>query len=382
MHFSKISYLGIDRCFKRHQDRLLEIYRDIGCSGQVVGGPHIEQFENNCKTVSQRKHAISVANASDGVYFALKSLGIGEGDEVLTTAYSFHATAESIMRTGATPVFVDVDEHYHLDIVKAEKKITSKTRAIVVVNLFGDCVNFDFVTAFANNHKLFLIEDAAQSLFSYYKHIPSGKLGHISVYSFAPSKNMYGFSHGGCVLTDIDEVADTIRAMKLHGKTKQGHTMLGYNSIMSSLEAGHLNYLFTFADVWQNRRTTIANKYIEGLKSLPSFVSLPLTRSNTIHGWHKFVIRVDKSYRDDLRNFLSENNIETGIHYPTITPYEPLFNDQGRYDNAFYFSQESLSLPIYPELSNIEVDYIISSIRTYFGNEYLTIPTRNLNAVY
>ena len=368
MTSSKIKYLGIDKCFERHQDRLLKIYSEIGCSGQVVGGPHVEEFENNCKSVAQRKHAVSVANASDGVYFALKALGVGAGDEVLTPAYSFHATAESILRTGATPIFVDVDEHYHLDITKAEEKLTEKTTAIVVVNLFGDCMDFDLLTTFTNKHNLFLIEDAAQSLFSYYNDTPSGKLGHISVYSFAPSKNIHGFSHGGCVLTDMDEVDSTIRSMKLHGKTDKGYTMLGYNSIMSSLEAGHLNYLFKFADVWQRRRTTIANRYIEGLNSLPSFVGLPLTRNNTIHSWHKFVIRVDNNFRDDLRNYLLENNIESGVHYPTITPQEPLFNDKGKYDNASLLAQESLSLPIHPELTNDEVDYVINVIRTYFGN--------------
>ena len=375
MNISKVKYLGIDRCFKRHQDNILELYREIGCSGQVVGGEHIEIFENNLKLLTKRKHAISVANASDGVYFALKSVGIRPGDEVLTTAYSFHATAESIKRTGGTPVFVDVDEHYHLDLNEAKKKITEKTKAIVVVNLFGDCINFDELIEFVNEHKIFLIEDAAQSLFSYYRTIPSGALGHISVFSFAPSKNIPGLSHGGCVLTDLDEVETIIRAMKLHGKTEDGHIIVGYNSIMSSMEAAQINYFYNFGDVWQNRRRNIAEKYIEGLSTISGYVTTPLTRQNVFHSWHKFVIRVDKDYRNDLKNHLNDNDIECGIHYPVITPHEPLFASDEEFPMADLLSKESLSLPIYPELKDSEVNYIIEVIRIYFGTLHLTTPT-------
>ena len=355
---SKIKYLGIDRCFKHHQDELTNIYKDIGLSGQVVGGKHIKEFEDSCALISNRKYAISVANASDGLFFALSALGIKEGDEVLTTSYSFHATAESILRTGATPVFVDIDEHYHIDISKA--KITNKTKAMVVVNLFGDCLNFDEVTQFTNTNNIHLVEDAAQSFMASWNNIPSGKLGITSVYSFAPSKNIPGLSHGGCVLTDDANIKESVSAMKLHGKDSSGHFVLGYNSIMSSFEAGQINYFLTLRNEWQQRRTDIANRYIDELNKV---IQTPLSRDKTTHGWHKFVVRI--SNRDKLKQHLLNSNIECGVHYPTITPHEPLFNISGSFGCAELLASESLSLPIYPELSDTEVEYIIKSVRTF-----------------
>ena len=357
MIFSKIKYLGIDRCFKQHQNELVNIYKDIGLSGQVVGGKHVKEFENNCASISNRKYAVSVANASDGLFFALSALGIKKGDEVLTTAYSFHATAESILRTGATPIFVDVDNHYHIDINKI--KTTDKTKAIVVVNLFGDCMNFNKITDFANNNNIHLIEDAAQSLMASWNNIPSGKLGVAGVYSFAPSKNLPGFSHGGCVVTDNEELFNTINIKKLHGKDDGKHVMLGYNSIMSSFEAGQINFFMTLRNNWQQRRTSIANRYINGLKDV---VQTPLTRDGTVHGWHKFVLRTGN--RDYVKQQLHDKNIECGVHYPTITPNEPLFKTSEIFRNAELLASESLSLPIYPELTDEEVEYIIKSVRT------------------
>ena len=357
MTSSMIKYLGIDRCFSQHQDALVDIYRHIGLTGQVVGGEYIKKFEDTCALISDRKYATSVANASDGLFFALRALGIKSGDEVLTTSYSFHATAESILRTGATPVFIDVDEHYHIDLSKAE--ITINTKAIVVVNLFGDCMNFDDVTVFADKHNIHLVEDAAQSFMSSWNDIPSGKLGITSVYSFAPSKNIPGFSHGGCVVTDDEYINESVKTMKLHGKDTNGHSVLGYNSIMSSFEAGQINYFFALRTEWQNRRTEIANRYINGLEDV---IKTPLTREGVIHGWHKFVLRTDN--RDAIKQHLISNNVECGVHYHTIIPNEPLFNSSNVFENAELLASQSLSLPIYPELSNEEVDYIIKLVRT------------------
>jgi|15BtaG_2_1085339.scaffolds.fasta_scaffold00397_6 dTDP-4-amino-4,6-dideoxygalactose transaminase len=363
MIFSKIKFLGLDRCFEEHQENLLDIYKTIGLTGQVVGGKHVSKFEDTCASISKRKYAVSVANATDGVFFALKALGIKEGDEVLTTSYSFHATAESILRTGATPVFVDVDDHYHIDLVEAEKHITTKTKAIVIVNLLGDCMALDLLQEFTNKHNLLLVEDAAQSLMAEWNGTPSGKYGVASVYSFAPSKNIPGFSHGGCVVTDNEIVYNKVKTMKLHGKDSSGHATLGYNSIVSSFEAGQINYFLTLSNEWQERRLNIAERYINGLQNV---VKTPLTRDTTTHGWHKFVVRV--SNRDGLKTHLNNNNIECGIHYNTLTPNEPLFNSSVRFKNAELLASESLSLPIYPELTNKEVDYIIKTICTFYQN--------------
>jgi len=362
-----VNFLGIDRCFAEHQENLCSIYKDIGSTGQVVGGSHVSLFEENCGQIANRNYSVSVANASDGLYLALLASGIGPGNEVLTTAYSFFATAESISRTGATPIFVDVDDHYHLDLNKAKDKISPRTCAIVVVNLFGNCMDFDEVTAFAKENNLMLFEDAAQSLFSKWKNTPSGNLGVASVYSFAPSKNIPGFSHGGCVVTDNEELAQQIRILKLHGKVNGQHIAIGYNSIMSSFEAAQINYFLNFADVWQNRRTQIADYYISELNGL---VTLPTTRNGATHSWHKFVIACGA--RNNIRKKLLEHGVETGVHYTTIIPHEPIyqeqrfktFNNTRSYPKAEALANSSLSLPIYPELTDIEVEYIVKCLRT------------------
>jgi len=356
-----IKFLGLDRCFKQHQDALTSIYCDVGLSGHVVGGKHVADFENNCAEIADRKYAISTANASDGLFFTLSSLGITTNDEVLTTAYSFHATAESILRTNATPVFVDVTDDYLLDLSHAEKLITNNTKAIIIVNLFGNCFNFKKVQDFAKKHNILVIEDAAQSFMSSWNNIPSGKLGIASVYSFAPSKNVPGFSHGGCVLTDDENLYKHILAQKLHGKQYNKHTMVGYNSIISSFEAAQLNFFFTLKEEWQQRREYIAKRYVNGLINL---VKLPHTNNNVKHCWHKFVINTID--RDELAKFLRINNIEYGIHYNTISPNELIFNNSLTYTNASKLSNTCLSLPMYPELENYEVDYIIKTIQKFF----------------
>jgi len=355
---SKIKFLGIDRCFSDNQGQLCNIYRSVGTSGQVVGGPHVTFFENNCKQISNRQYAISVANASDGLFLSLIAAGIGPGDEILTTAYSFFATAESISRTGATPIFVDVDDHYHLDLSKAI--VSERTRAIVVVNLFGDCVNFNEFEEFANRHSLLLFEDAAQSLYSSWNNIPSGKLGVASIYSFAPSKNIPGFSHGGCVVTDNEQIYRDVLVRKLHGKWNGLHEIIGYNSIMSSFEAAQINYFMEMSDSWQARRTSIAEYFNNELQHL---VEIPKTREHVVHSWHKYVIKPDN--RTHVQECLTNSGIETSIHYAKLIPHEPAYNEKlGKYPVAQALSNCSLTIPLYPELNDSEVEYIVKCLRT------------------
>ena len=356
-----IKFLGLDQCFAEHKYILTDIYCEVGLSGQVVGGEHVSEFEDNCRNLASRKYAISTANASDGLFFALNALGIHHGDDVLTTAYSFHATAESILRAGATPIFVDVTDDYLIDLDKASSAITDQTKAIIIVNLFGNCINFDEVRHFADKHNIAIIEDAAQSLMASWDNIPSGKLGIASVYSFAPSKNIPSFSHGGCVLTDDFGLYNHITSQKLHGRQGTKHTMVGYNSIISAFEAAQLNYFFTLKHKWQAHRRGVASQYINGLAHL---LQTPPTNDKVINGWHKFVIKTDK--RDQLATFLNNHDIQVGIHYNTISPNEPVFNNTHSYDVATALSSISLSLPIYPELRDQEVQYIINTIQDFF----------------
>ena len=373
-----IPYMALGRTFSEHKQNLLEIYEEVGMSGQFVNGPALTDFEFNCAAVSGRSEAVSIATATDGLYFTMKALGIGPGDEVITTAYSYYATAEAIARTGATAVFADVDDHYHIDLSYAESVVQPNTKAILIVNLFGDMMDYDDVTDFAKKHKLLLIEDAAQSIGSFYNGIPSGFYGDASVYSFSPSKQISGMGHGACVVTDDRDLIYGIRELALHGRVPyaKGHMSVGHNSIMSSFEAAYLNYFIDIRDKLMLRRNVIASRYKYELAD-SKLIHMPLTRANAVHSYHKFVIRCSAASRSNLKWHLTVNGIESQIHYETLTPNEPYFSTQKNdlamamgfreFPNALRLSEESLSIPIYPELTDEEVGHIIHTLSRWNG---------------
>jgi len=355
----KIPFNALDRTFARHKQQLLNIYETVGLSGQFVGGEAVETFENNCAFIAQRAHGISVASATDGLYFAMLALGIGVGDTVLTAAYSYYATAEAIAKTGATPVFIDVDQNYHLDLDKAADAIEPSTRAIMVVNLFGNMVNMSEFTAFANDHNLLLIEDAAQSYGSTFKDKPSGSFGDVSVYSFDPLKQMPGTGHGGCVLTNDDDINRKVRMLAVHGRATDGrHHMLGNKSTMSSFEAAQLNYFMRIGSDFKNQRAFAANFYL--LHAHNEYITMPTVNTDTEHSWHKFVIRCER--RDELKLFLSQCGVQTQVHYGTLMPHEPVFGSTQSFPIAEKYASTSLSIPIYPELAVDELWHIIDCL--------------------
>lgn len=361
-----IKFIGLNRLFNNYRNEFLEATEKVLSSGIAVGGPHVNEFEKNLTNITNRKYAVSVTSCTDALFFILTACGIGKGDEVITTSYSFIATASSILRTGATPVFVDVDEHYHLDLEQVRKAKTNKAKAVMAVNLLGDCVDFPAFEEYCSSENLFLIEDAAQSFGARFGNIPSGKMGHASALSFSPMKTVPCFGTAGAVVTDNEDVFNTCRSLRRHGKVNESpaSVMLGYNSVIPADKAAQLNVCLKYNEQWRERRDIIARRYIAGLEGVSDLVT-PKIREKVIHCWHKFMIR--SSRRDQLRKYLFSKGIETQVHYPLPLPLETIFGDQnpGAYINAINYSKTCLSLPIYAELKDEEVYYIIQQIRAF-----------------
>lgn len=360
----KINFIGLNRLFNNYRNEYLEATEKVLESGIVVGGPHVNEFEKNLAEITNRKYAVSVASCTDALFFILTSSGIGRGDEVITTSYSFIATASAILRTGATPVFVDVDEHYHLNLEKINKAKTNKTKAVIAVNLLGDCVDFPAFEEYCHKENLLLIEDAAQSFGASYRNTPSGKLGLASALSFSPMKTVPCFGIAGAVVTDDEEIANNCKSLRRHGKVNESpaSVMLGYNSVIPADKAAQLNISLKYMGQWQERRNLLANRFLAGLEGI-SNITTPKTRNGTVHCWHKFIIRT--SNRDELQKHLSSKGVQTQIHYKIPLPSEPIFGDKNpdSYTNALNYSKTCLSLPIYAELKDEEVSYIIRQIK-------------------
>lgn len=361
-----IKFIGLNRLFNNYRNEYMEATEKALNTGIAVGGPHVDEFEKNLAKFTNRKYAVSVNSCTDALFFILTACGIKKGDEVITTSYSFIATASAILRTGASPVFVDVDEHYHLNLEQVRKAKRDKTKALIAVNLLGDCVDFPAFEDYCRNENLLLIEDAAQSFGAKFGITPSGKLGLASALSFSPMKNVPCFGTAGAIVTDDVEIADKCRSLRRHGKTNNSPSavMLGYNSVIPADKAAQLNISLKYMDQWQERRSIIANRYIAALNGV-SDITTPLTRENAVHCWHKFIIRLPN--RDELKEHLFKKGIETQIHYKLPLPYEPIFGDENpdSYVQALNYSRTSLSLPIYAELKDEEVDYIIQQIKDF-----------------
>ena len=371
--------MNLGRMFDQHKEELTKIFTEVGSTGQYVNGSPVFDFELNCGSIAARACAVSVATATDGLYLTMKAMGIGEGDEVITTAYSFIATAEAIAKTGAKAVFVDVDDHYHLDLKQAERLLTYRTKAVLIVNLFGDMMDYAEVQEFTEKHKLSIIEDAAQSFGSTYRGRASGEYGQVSIFSFSPSKQISGMGHGACVVTDDQQLADKVKMLARHGQFNGRFELPGHNSIMSSMEADWINYFIGIRGGLIQRRNEIANMYLKELSGLEQ-IQLPLTRLGTDHSWHKFVIRVDHGSRNIFRYHLEQAGIQTQIHYPELLPEAMYFDDKKPYPNAKRLSGQSVSLPIYPELTDEEVYSIITKICEVDGTCYPTTPSRKTSA--
>lgn len=334
-----------------------------------IRGKYVEEFEQAFARQMNIAHCKGVANGTDGLYIAMKMLGIGAGHEVITSATSWIASSETITQTGARVVFADIEKDYFcLALDEIEKKITPRTKAIVAVHLYGQCAEMDKIRQICRQHNLFLIEDCAQSHFSEYKGEVAGKMGDVGVFSFYPGKNLGAYGDAGAVVTQSPELDQKMRMYASHGAIeKHHHEMEGINSRLDGLQAAILLAKLPHLKAWNSRRAKHAAHYRQALAGVPQ-ISLPAVRPDTLHTYHVFAIRTQK--RDALRSFLNENNIQTAIHYPVALPLMPAYNYLGHKPNdfpqAFAHQNQALSLPMFPELTSEQIEYVAEKIKLFF----------------
>lgn len=363
-----IPFFGIKREYSDNKDIFLQLIDESLSTGLVLRGSEVARLEEIVKKLCERRYSIAVNSATDGLFFALKALGIGPGDEVLVTDFSFIASASCILRCGAKPVFVDINDDYNIDLTQIEAKVTPRTKAVIVVHLFGQMINPEALFSTARKYNLFLVEDAAQAFGAKYNEVPAGSIGDISIISFDPTKVIGAPGNGGIVLTDSENLANIVKLLRYHGKNQAGEFITqGFNSQMSSIVANILCYKISKMDEWYNRRKQIASYYSSMLRTRFD-MHVPNICDNHSHIFHKYVIRTHG--KEKLLKYLQKKKIEIMIHYPKALHENFCFLTQDIesliQNNASLIAQEVLSLPIHPFLTDNEIQHIVDSIIKYF----------------
>ncbi len=338
-------------------------------SGHFILGPAVSKFEESIASYLGVKHAIGLASGTDALVIALRVLNIGKGDEVIIPAYTFFATAGTVMAVGATPVFVDVDpQTYQIDISKIEAVITSKTKAIIPVHLYGHPAEMNPILEIARKNDLKVIEDNAQGFGAEYLGKKTGSLSEIGCLSFFPTKNLGAFGDAGGVVTNDDALAERMRMLRTHGwKKKYYSEEVGYNSRLDALQAAILQAKLPHADSWNNKRREISQRYNEHLA--PLGVTVPVERSWGRHVYHLYIIR--SSRRDELQAFLKQKGIASEVYYPLpphlSVPCRTFGYKEGDFPHAELAAKQTLALPLYPELTLAQQDEVIAAVKAFIG---------------
>ena len=390
-----IPLLNLKRQYKNIEEEVNASVLECFKNAQYIMGENVKQFEKEIAEKIGVKHAITVGNGTDALIIALKSLGIKEGDEVITTDYTFFATAEAIRFVGATPVFCDVElDTYNIDPSQIEEKITDKTKAIICVHLFGNACKMDQINDIANRHNLYVIEDAAQAINSQYKGKNVGNLGDVACFSFFPTKNLGCFGDGGMITTNDDDLATIIRALKVHGSGENGmkayailndeevevveqnsgdntvynplkyyNYLIGHNSRLDEIQAAILRIKLKHLDEYTENRRSISHKYIDALKN--TSLVMPTETEGGKHVFHLFILQSEN--REEIESKLKEKGIATGTYYKVPMHLQKAFNDlgykKGDFPNAEYLSERTFAIPLFPEMNDEEREYIINSIK-------------------
>jgi dTDP-4-amino-4,6-dideoxygalactose transaminase len=341
--------------------------RSVMDSARFIGGPEIDALEQEVARYSQCAHGVGCASGTDALLLSLWALGIGPGDEVITTAYSFFATAGVITNNGATPAFVDIDPRtFNLDPLLLEAAFTPRTKAVIAVSLYGQCCDVPAIKAVCDRHGAYLIEDAAQSIGSEWEGRRSGSMSDFGCFSFFPSKNLGAAGDGGMIVTQDAERAERVRLLREHGaKPKYIHRLVGTNSRLDALQAAILRVKLKHLDRWSEQRGRNAELYnhlFEGSRAVRPYHD-PRTR----HIYNQYVLRVPK--RDELRRFLAERNVGHEVYYPVPLHLQECFADLGYREGALPHAEaaarETIALPIYPELTEEQIRYVAATVRDF-----------------
>ena len=350
-----------------HFDEYTEAIQNVMKHGQFILGPEVEEFEQRAAEYLGVEYAIGVNSGTDALVIGLRAAGVEPGDEVITTPFSFFATAESISNIGATPVFVDIDEKtFNIDPGKIEEAITEKTKAMLPVHLFGRPAEMEPIMQIAGKHDLKVIEDCAQSFGATVNGKQTGSIGDVGAFSFFPTKNLGGFGDGGLITTGSDEIADLCRKLRAHGSLRKYHNeMLGYNSRLDTIQAAVLLEKLKHIEEANLKRRKIAQTYTEALEPVPGLrtPSIP-GRESTVHIFHQYTLRVLDGKRDKLREQLKDEGIGTGVYYPVPQDRLPVYAEmEYELPVSSGLANQVLSLPIYPGLGTQEVETVARTIK-------------------
>ena len=357
-----------------------EVRAAVDCvfeSQQFVLSSEVKALEEELARYCQTKFAIGCASGSDALLLGLMSCGVSDGDEVITTPFTFFASASAITRLGARPVFVDIDERtYNIDPAQVEAAITDRTKAIMPVHLYGQCADMNPLIALSERGGIPIVEDAAQAIGAEDRGRRAGSLGTIGCFSFYPSKNLGGAGDGGMMVTNDLDHARRLHLLRVHGEeTKYHHKVVGLNSRLDALQAAVLRVKLPHLDEWIAARQRKAQQYeLMFLDAgLSEEIQVPFVRPGARHIFHQFVIRVSGSKRDALRNHLRENDIGTDVYYPVPLHLQECFAylgyREGEFPAAEAGAKETLALPVYPELTDEQQDFVVRTIANFFGME-------------
>lgn len=367
----KIPMLDLAEQYQSIKDEVLTSLDEVMSSSQFILGNNVKKLEADVATLSNVAHGIGVANGSDAIHIALQAAGVKEGDEVITTSFTFFATGGAIARANAKPVYVDIDSvTFNIDPLKVEAAITPNTKAIIAVHLYGQMADMEALKAIADKHNLVLIEDAAQAIGAKQNGKTVGELGTAATYSFFPTKNLGAYGDAGMVVTNNDDLAEQARIIRVHGsKPKYYHQVLGYNSRLDELQAAILNVKLPHLQPWTENRRSCAAYYTEQLQQkVGQFVQTPVEVEGRYHVFHQYTLRVQR--RDELQTFLKEQGIASMIYYPVPLHLQPVFEYLGYKEGDLPITEEvckqALSLPMFPELKKEQQDYVIAKIEEFY----------------
>jgi len=369
---SNIPPLDLTRQYKLIGEDVSVAVLEVLASGRYVGGARVESFEQQFATYVGVSECVACNSGTDALYLALRALQIGAGDEVITTPFTFIATAEAISAVGATPVFVDIDpQTFNMDVNQIEAAITAQTKAIIPVHLFGMPVDMTAVMAIAQSHNLAVIEDCAQATGAEWGNEKVGSIGHIGCFSFFPTKNLGACGDGGACTTNDPAIATSIRMLREHGMTtRYCHEETGINSRLDALQATILQIKLPHLDTWNDQRRTVAEHYDRLLQPLPGLVK-PQEPKIGKGVWNQYTIRVigkeSSNYRDEVRAHLQEHGISSMVYYPLPLHLQPVYKNLGyqvgQLPVAEQACNEVLSLPMFPELTLDEQEQVVYALK-------------------
>jgi dTDP-4-amino-4,6-dideoxygalactose transaminase len=368
----KVNFLDLKVQYEAIKEEIAEALQAVLDKTAFAGGPFVAQFEEEFAAYCQTEHAVGVGSGTEALWIALLAAGVGPGDEVITTPNTFIATAEAISFTGATPVFVDIDENTHnMDPNLLEAAITNKTKAVIPVHLFGQPADMDTIAIVARKYGLFLLEDACQAHGAEYKGKRTGSLGDAGAFSFYPGKNLGAYGEAGAVTTNDPELAGKMSMIRDHGQAaKYYHDAIGWNGRMDGFQGAVLSVKLKYLDQWNDGRRKNADLYRKNLNGLEGII-IPEEADFARHVYHLFAIRVLEADRDAFMKALNEKEIFCGIHYPVPVhlqkAYDFLGVEAGSFPVAEKCASQYVSLPMFPELGEDQIIYTAGCIQEFLA---------------